>query len=103
MYALVVHIQVKPEHRKAFIEAVLDDARSSVATEPGCVRFDVLQDESDPNQLHLYEVYQDRAAFEVHLQMPHLVRLRETVEDWYAEPSVVYRTSNIFPTNDSWK
>ena len=103
MYAVMVTLQMQPEHREAFIEAMLDDARGSVGNEPGCVRFDVLQDESDENRLYLYEVYRDRAAFDAHNQMPHMIRWRETVKDWYASPTVVHRAVNVFPTDGSWK
>ena len=44
MKALVVTIQIKPEFRDAFMEAMLDDARGSVQNEPGCLRFDVVED-----------------------------------------------------------
>ena len=41
MEALVVTIQIKPEFRDAFMEAMLDDARGSLGNEPGCLQFDV--------------------------------------------------------------
>ena len=40
-------------------------------TEPGCLRFDVLQDKSDPNKFVFYEVYKDADAINVHKSMPH--------------------------------
>ena len=103
MYVLMVKIQVQPDQREEFIEAMLEDARGSVRDEPGCLRFDVLQDESDANRLYLYEVYRDRAAFESHQQAPHLLRWRERVKDWYAAPSEVQCAANLFPDDDSWK
>ena len=48
MQAIIVTIQIKPDHREAFMEAMLDDARGSVGNEPGCLRFDVLQDAEGP-------------------------------------------------------
>ena len=86
MQALVVTIQIKPEHREAFMEAMLDDARGSVQNEPGCLRFDVIQDAEDPNRIHLYEVYRDQAAIEAHRQAPHYTKWRETVKDWPLAP-----------------
>ncbi len=103
MYALVVTIQIQPEHREEFIEAMLDDARGSVHNEPGCLRFDVLQDQNNPNQIYLYEVYRDQAAFEAHLRAPHLIRWRETVKDWYAAPTVVHRATSVFPADNAWR
>ena len=103
MYVLLVTIQIQPEHREAFLESMLDDARGSVNDEPGCLRFDVIQDETDPNKIYLYEVYKDEAAFQEHLKAPHFIRWRDTVKDWYAAPTIVARGHNLFPTNDAWK
>ena len=80
MYVLIVPIHIKPEHREAFLESMLDDAIGSVRDEPGCLRFDVIQDSSDPNCIYLYEVYRDEAAFQSHTEAPHFVRWRETVQ-----------------------
>jgi len=74
MYVIIAPIQVKEGHQGAFLEAVVEDARSSVHNEPGCLRFDVIQDANDPNRIWLYEVYQDEAAFQAHLQAPHLIK-----------------------------
>ncbi len=102
MHVLLVTIQIKPEHRQAFIESMLDDARGSVLDEPGCLRFDVLQDSQDPNKIYLYEAYRDEAAFQAHLQAPHFIRWRDTVKDWYAAPTQVFTCSNIFPSDAGW-
>ena len=102
MQVLLVSIQVKPEHREAFIEATLDDARGSVQDEPGCLRFDVLQDDKDPNRIYLYEVYRDQAAIEAHRQTAHLLKWRETVQDWFTTPIQVQRCATVFPPDQAW-
>ena len=84
MIVLIVTIQMKPEHREAFLESMIADARGSANDEPGCLRFDVLQDNEDTNRIHLYEVYQDEAALEAHRQAPHYIKWRNTVKDWFA-------------------
>jgi quinol monooxygenase YgiN len=81
---------------------MLDDARGSVNDEPGCYRFDVLQDSDDPNTIYLYEVYRDRAAFEEHQKAPHYLRWRDTVKDWYASPQAATRCTTIFPPDSAW-
>jgi autoinducer 2-degrading protein len=96
MRVLVVRIQIKPEFREPFLAAMLD-ARGSTQREPGCLRFDVVQDEADPNRIWLYEVYQDQAALEEHLLAPHYVRWRDTVKDWRAAPDDVARGWSLFP------
>ena len=102
MYVLMVTIKIKPEHKEAFMESMLGDAVGSVRNEPGCLRFDVMQDEEDPNKIYLHEVYKDRAAFDAHLQAPHFIKWRDAVADWFAEPAVAGRGSNVFPTDADW-
>lgn len=102
MHVLLVTMQVQSEHREAFLESMLDDARGSVADEPGCLRFDVLQDSKDSNRIYLYEAYRDEAAFQEHLKAPHFIRWRDTVKDWYAAPTTVSNCSNVFPPDQAW-
>ncbi len=83
MIALMVTINIKPGHKEAFMASMLDDARGSNKDEPGCLRFDVLQDNANPNQIHLYEVYQDEAALDAHRNAPHFVKWRQTCADWF--------------------
>ena len=105
MYVLIVPIQIKEGFKDQFIEATLLDAQGSVRDEPGCMRFDVIQDPTDPNRVWLYEVYRDEAAMEAHRQAPHLLKWRETTQDWRAEapPIGVRGGSNIWPTDADWK
>ena len=102
MIALIVTIQIQPEHREAFMESMLDDARGSNNDEPGCLRFDVLQDNEDPNKIHLYEVYKDQAAVDAHRQAPHYTKWRETVKDWFDGEIVRRVASPVFPPEQAW-
>ncbi len=103
MIALIVTIQIQSEHREAFMESMLDDARGSNNDEPGCLRFDVLQDNEDPNKIHLYEVYKDQTALDAHRQAPHYTKWRETVQDWFAAETVRRVASPVFPPEESWR
>ena len=102
MIALIVTIQIKPEHRSAFMESMFDDARGSNNDEPGCLRFDVLQDNEEPNRIHLYEVYQDEAAVEAHRNAPHFLKWRETVKDWFAAETTRHLATPVYPPEASW-
>ena len=102
MHVLVVTIDIKPGCKDPFIAAMLEDARGSVKHEPGCVRFDVIQDEHNLNRIYLYEVYTDRAAFDAHMKMPHFLTWQEAVKDWFASPPVVGSGPSIFPIDADW-
>ena len=44
MYTLFVSLQVRPEKRDRFLAAIAENAAASVRDEPGCLRFDVMED-----------------------------------------------------------
>ena len=97
MYALVVPLKVKPEMREKFLAAALEDSTCSVRDEPGCVRFDVLQDNTDPNRFFFYEVYLDEKAVEAHRASVHYARWRAVAPELLAEPTNASRCTTIFP------
>ena len=70
-FAVWVQFDVKPGLLPAFLEAARLDAQGSVGNEPGCHRFDILQDPDVPDRVYFYEVYEDEAAFAAHRDMPH--------------------------------
>jgi quinol monooxygenase YgiN len=70
-FAVWVQFDVKPGMLPAFLDAARLDAQGSVGNEPGCHRFDILQDPDVPDRVYFYEVYEDEAAFAAHREMPH--------------------------------
>jgi quinol monooxygenase YgiN len=63
MFAVLGIIKVKPEFLAVFIEHVRLHAGKSLA-EPGCLRYDVLQDRDDPHTICLYEIFRSEADLE---------------------------------------
>jgi autoinducer 2-degrading protein len=99
VYAIWVSVKVKPEKRDQFLSVIEDDSICSVRDEPGCVRFDVLQDRSDPDRYYFYEVYRDEAAFQAHAETPHLARWRAASQEVLAEPATRIACETVFPRN----
>ena len=97
MLAMWVKVRVKPEMRERFLKAIEVDALGSEGDEPGCLRFNVLQDEKDPNVYYFYEVYKDQAALEAHRAAPHYAVWRAAADslDGPAEPT---RCATVFPS-----
>ena len=103
MHSIFVTIRIKPGFAEQFTEASFGDGQGSVRDEPGCFRFDILKNKSDPDLFHLYEVYADEAALEAHRNAPHYKKWRETVQDWLdGEPQRVAMTT-VFPSDDGWR
>ena len=96
MLALWVKVRVKSEMRKQFLEAIEVDALASERDEPGCARFNVLQDQRDENVYYFFEVYRDKAALEAHRTMPHYAVWRAAAHtlDGPTEPT---RCTPVFP------
>jgi len=75
-FVVVAEFEVKADCVRDFLALARDDARHSLADEPGCRQFDIVQLDETPARVMFYEVYDDRAAFDTHLQTPHLYRFR---------------------------
>ena len=106
MYVIIAPIQIKEGYKDRFIEEMIGDARGSVNDEPGCLRFDVIQDANDPHRIWLYEVYKDEAAFEEHTRAPHFIKWRDATRDWREEGSLEGAgrgAHNIWPPDDEWR
>jgi quinol monooxygenase YgiN len=71
-YVILVDFLLKPGTRAEFRRAIDANARASCKTEHGCRRFDVVEPRDEENRILLYEIYDDRAAFDVHLKTRHL-------------------------------
>ncbi len=77
-FVVIPEFVVKPDRIDAFLTlAQEEDASRSLADEPGCRQFDIVQMEGEPLHVLFYEVYDSRAAFEAHLRTPHLARFQE--------------------------
>ena len=82
MQALVVEFRILPEHIGAFEAAIIENARASRETEPGCRQFDVCRDPAEPSLFYLYELYDDEAAVQAHLQAPHFLAMSALTATW---------------------
>ena len=100
MLVNIVKVHVKPEERQRFLDAIEVDAAASNRDEPGCARFDVLQDVNDANVYYFYEVYEDQAALDTHRTMPHYAVWRAVVPDAIEGPIEIVNTMSVFPATD---
>jgi quinol monooxygenase YgiN len=85
MHILIVHGQVKPEYLDAFVAATKINAAES-AKEPGVVRFEFLQQEDDPTQFVLFEVYRDKEAPVKHKETAHYLEWNAKTTEMLVAP-----------------
>ena len=101
MIAKWIKVRIKPEMRQRFLDAIEVDAVGSEKDEPGCVRFNVLQDDSDKNIYYFYEVYRDQAAVEEHRAAPHYA-VWKAAADTLDGPTERIECTSVFPAGEAY-
>ncbi|MBT5110316.1 MAG: antibiotic biosynthesis monooxygenase [Rhodospirillaceae bacterium] len=101
MIAKWIKVRIKPDQRQRFLDAIEVDALGSEQDEPGCARFNVLQDIEDDNVYYFYEVYKDEAAVEAHRAAPHYA-VWKAVADTLDGPAERIETRSVFPADQSY-
>lgn len=103
MDVILVEVTVKPEKMQEFLELIKYDAEHSEKDEPGCLRFDVLQDTEDPNKFFYYEVYRDEAARMAHRETPHYKHYAEKSPELFGGPVSRRILRNVIPDDAAWR
>ncbi|MEC8245269.1 MAG: putative quinol monooxygenase [Pseudomonadota bacterium] len=88
MYVITVDFEIDPARIEEFLPLMKANAASSVSDEPGCHLFEVCQDPEAPHRIFLYELYDDRAAFEAHLASTHFKAFDAATADMLLAKSV---------------
>lgn len=103
MYIVFVEARVKPEMRERFIDVITYDAVHSEQDEPGCLRFDVLEDAYEPNRFFFYEVYKDAEAVAAHRQTPHFQRFFSQLGELLEGDLSRIVLNNVHPQDSAWR
>lgn len=78
--ALIVEFDLNPGKGPALLAIMNEHAKLTLAEEPGCSQFDVLQPEDGDSRILLVEVYDDRAAYEAHRRNPRMPGINASIE-----------------------
>ena len=100
MYILMVRLSVKEDKVDEFIKESIGDAEGSVRNEPGCRRFDIIQDSTDPTQFAFCEVYDDEEAFKAHTTYEHFKIWAKNTEDFYSAETEVSFCKPVYPNEN---
>lgn len=87
MSAVVLFVELKtaPGQRDNFLARARQHRDNVLKNEPACQRFDVSVPEDSDDAVRLYEVYDDDAAFDHHMNTPYMKQYREDTGDWIAD------------------
>jgi quinol monooxygenase YgiN len=76
--------------------------RKKSLTEPGIVRFDLVQQQDDSTRFVLVEVYRDAEAPACHKETAHYACWRDTVADMMAASRTSTRFETLYPEPARW-
>jgi quinol monooxygenase YgiN len=92
MHVVTVVFSIHATDYRAFMQAMVGNARTSLQDEPGCRQFDVCESPAHPGKVFLYEVYKTEADFQAHLATSHFLAFNALTAPWVAGKVVeVYR------------
>jgi len=89
MYTIYVVFKCFDGKREAFIEKVkAEGIVDAVRAEDGCIRYDYYYSEKDPNEILLIEAWESKHHQQVHIDQPHMARLREFKGDYITDTTL---------------
>lgn len=100
MFAILGIVKVLPGHLESFVEHLRAHAQHSVQ-EPGCLRFEVLQDRDDPHTICLYEMFRSEDDLRHHRAQDYYKRWMAMSRDWRDHRAYVRRVCDLlYPAPD---
>lgn len=95
-YGFILKAKTRPEQAEAFKALFLGYVAAS-REEPGCVEYHMLQDEQDPSLFMFFEVWESKAALDVHSALPHMQAFFETRMTYLEKDFEVQRVRMLSP------
>lgn len=88
MIAVCVTFRIKDDRLPEFMTAMKKQAGDTLRKEPLCHRFDICGLSDWKSEVFLYELYDDLAAFRLHLQTDHFRAFDAQVADMVSDKTV---------------
>ena len=83
MYTIYVKFNCIPKKREAFVERLKEEGiLEAVRAEDGCYCYDYYFSEADENELLLIEKWESMRHQQIHIEQPHMARLRAIKDDY---------------------
>jgi (4S)-4-hydroxy-5-phosphonooxypentane-2,3-dione isomerase len=79
-YVQLVDYEIAPANLEKFIEALKENGAATIR-EDGCLQFDFSQSASNPNQIFIYEIYENEAAVQAHRASDHFKKYVAATKD----------------------
>lgn len=98
MIVRIINVYVSEKYLEAFKEVSVKNRLGSIR-EPGVVRFDILQNTSEPTHFVLCEVYENEQAAGDHKETAHYREWRDAVEPMMSRPRQGIACAAISPAD----
>lgn len=92
---IMVKVEVKGDFVNEFIRETFLARDLAESLEPGCVRYDIIQETADPRKFTLLETYTSEKAIEDHKATEHFINWRANVQDMMASPRTSTKTKYL--------
>lgn len=69
--ARIAELDIEPAQLDAYTAALKEEISTSIRVEPGVLTLNAVALKDHPNQIRIFEVYANQAAYESHLASPH--------------------------------
>jgi quinol monooxygenase YgiN len=78
MMVRISEIEILPEYLDEYNSILKEEASASVKKEPGVLAIFPMSQKETPTQVRIIEIYDDKAAYQAHLQTPHFQHYKAT-------------------------
>jgi quinol monooxygenase YgiN len=76
----IAEIEVDPAQLESYKAAVQEQIEAAIRLEPGVFVLYSVSNKDNPVHVTVFEIYRDREAYLSHLQAPHFLKYKATVE-----------------------
>lgn len=97
-YGFILHAKTHPAQAEAFKSLFLGYVEAS-RSEVGCTEYHMLQDEDDPSLFVFFEVWESKAALEVHSGLPHMQAFFEARMTYLERDFQIQRVRMLSPAS----
>jgi len=72
----LAELEIDPTHLDAYKALLKEEIEASIGIEPGVLTLYAVSIKDHPNQIRLFEMYSDQAAYQSHRQTPHFLKYK---------------------------
>jgi len=80
------------------VEAAYAELMRASLAEPGCLLYDLVVDEENPNVWHMFEKWESRAAWNDHMKSEHVLRIQQLEPELIVAPTKLNFFTSVLST-----